>query len=116
MAQLSKKKRPAKPPRPRRDRPVDTAARGKSATDRKAGLGDSARRNVSESAARKSEVKLESSATKPSRKSTRASQNRGRVASNLENRELNKRRSPEFRAEKARAQAKTVRGRRRSSA
>lgn len=68
---------PGKPksrPKPRRDFPVDTAKPGVSASDRKAGIGSTAKMNLSARAARKAAYKLEDSASgKPSRRSTRKS-------------------------------------------
>jgi len=69
-------KRPKQAPKRRRDRPVNTALPGVSATDRKAGGGSSGRRNASKSAARKAPYMLEDSRVKASRKSTRKSANR----------------------------------------
>ncbi|HVJ17762.1 MAG TPA: hypothetical protein VM686_20210 [Polyangiaceae bacterium] len=65
---------------------------------------------------KKASVKLETSATVPSRKSTRKSANRSMPSSNLERREARKRRSPELRAEAAAARATKVRGRKKSAA
>ena len=62
--------------------------------------------NESASAARKAEVVLEESAGRPSRKSTRRSANRGKVASALERRAIRKARSPQTRAKKAAAAKK----------
>ncbi len=60
-------------------------------------------------------VKLETSATKPSRKSTRSSANRSKPDSNLQRRESRARRSPESRAEVASARDTKVRSKRPSS-
>lgn len=103
----AKKKKKA---RPRRDVPVDTAAPGVSATDRKAGKKKSAARNVGKRAGQKAEVMLEDSATTPSRKSTRRSANRGRIASSLERISIQARHTPAAHASAARARATTVRG------
>src|SRR5262245_54299282 len=71
-------KRPKQPSRRRRDRPVDTAQPGVSATDRRAGGKSTGARNVSKSAARKAPYMLEDSVApaRPSRKSTRRGANR----------------------------------------
>lgn len=110
---VSGPKRAPAPKRPRRDVPVDTAKPGVSATDRKAGKGSTAARNKNARAGKKAQVELDDSATKPSRKSTRQSANRGRVSTNLERNEQRERRKPVARADAARAKAKTVSGRRR---
>lgn len=74
-------KKSKRPPRPRRDVPVDTSLPGISATDRKAGGGATARRNKSKSAGKSAVYALEDSATgKPSRRSTRKSANRANPA------------------------------------
>ena len=64
---------------------------------------------------KKASVKLEVSATAPSRKSTRKSANRSMPSSNLERRVQRKRRSPELRAEAAVARATKVGGHKRST-
>lgn len=72
-------KRAKRPPRPRRDVPVDTSMPGISATHRKVGGGFTARRNFSRRSAANSPYVLEESATgRPSRKSTRKSANRSK--------------------------------------
>ena len=76
-------KRPAQPAKRRRDRPVNTAMPGVSATDRVAGAGRSGGRNTSKSAARKAPYMLEDSRVKASRKSTRKSANRQKTDSQL---------------------------------
>ncbi len=87
-----------KPPRPRRDVPVDTALPGVSASDRKAGGGSSGARNKSMRAQKKGGAKLESSATgKPSRKSTRKSTGRIKRTSNLRLRAIRKATAPKTR-------------------
>lgn len=99
-----KNKRPA---RARRDVPVDTAAPGVSATDRKAGGGSSGSRNVSKRAARKGGARLEDSATgKPSRKSTRKASGRIKRTSNLQRKAIRKASSPKTRSTKAKARDK----------
>jgi hypothetical protein len=68
--------RPKQPPRRRRDRPVNTALPGVSASDRIVGAGSSGARNTSKSAARKAPYMLEDSRVQASRKSTRKGANR----------------------------------------
>jgi hypothetical protein len=65
--------------------------------------GSTADRNRSVRAARKATAALEESATKPARKSTRASANRGKTSSNLERRETRRVRAPSARATRAAA-------------
>ena len=76
-------KRAKEPSKRRRDRPVNTALPGVSATDRVAGAGRSGARNTSKSAARKAPYMLEDSRVKASRKSTRKSANRQKTDSQL---------------------------------
>jgi hypothetical protein len=93
-------KRPKQPPRRRRDRPVDTALPGVSATDRKAGGNSTAARNVSKSAARKTPYMLEDSVAKhrPSRKSTRRGANKLKAGVQLQNKQLRVTTAPSQRA------------------
>jgi hypothetical protein len=77
-------KKPKQRRPPRRDVPVDTSLPGVSATDRKAGLRDTADRNRSARAGRKGGAALESSKTTPSRKSTRRSAGRVKRTTNLQ--------------------------------
>jgi hypothetical protein len=71
------KGRKPKTVRARRDVPVDTAAPGVSATDRKAGIGSTAARNRSARAGRKGGAALEDSAgPRASRRSSRRSSDR----------------------------------------
>ncbi len=65
-------------------------------------LGPSAVRNLSLRAGRKAEVKLEPSLGRPSRKSTRRSANKGKLATNLERRQIRRASSPQSRAARAR--------------
>jgi hypothetical protein len=86
-----------KPKRPRRDVPTNTALPGVSATDRKAGGAGTANRNASNR--KKGGPALEDSATgKPSRKSTRKSLGRVKLATNLTRRQTRKVSSPQARA------------------
>jgi len=96
--------RPKKPRRPRRDAPVDTSARGVSATDRRADIGPSGSRNESRRAGKKGGAKLEGTQSgKPSRKSSRKSEGHVKTASNLERRAVRKTSSPQARALRAAA-------------
>ena len=72
-------KRPKAPPRPRRNTDVDTSKAGVSASDKRA----TSPRNESSHAGRKAAYKLEESATKPSRKSTRRAANRVKTDSQM---------------------------------
>ena len=92
----------ARPEKVRRDAFVDTAARGVSASDRRAGYGATAARNTKRRTSGMTSA-LEDSRTKPSRKSTRTSINRGRAATGLELRATVHTRSPKARATRARA-------------
>jgi hypothetical protein len=83
---------------------VDTAEPGVSATDRKAGLLDTAERNRSDRAAGKAGWILEGSTTgQPSRKSTRTSLNRQKPATNLALRAERRTIAPTARATRAKA-------------
>jgi hypothetical protein len=100
--------RPKKPKQPKRRHPttVDTAKPGVSATDRKAGEGSTAARNRSGHAAKKATYALEDSATgKPSRRSSRRAANRAKPNSNLTRQKQREIRSPEARAEQAKARS-----------
>lgn len=79
QAERAGPKRPKAPPRAPRKTAVDTAAPGVSATDKRAGKP----RTPSEHAGRKAAYKLETSATKPSRKSTRRAANRSKTDSQM---------------------------------
>lgn len=68
--------------------------------------------NASVRAGKKAAVALESSATTPSRRSTRSGQNRGRPSENLERRERSERTDPKARAGRAKARVSRVRGKR----
>lgn len=92
-----------RPEKSRRDVPVDTAAPGQSATDRKAGGGATARRNTMRRS-RKATAALEDSAQdRPSRKSTRKSANRAKQDSKLRRRQVRRASAPSARAAKATA-------------
>lgn len=95
--------KPKRPPRPKRNTPVDTAAPGVSATDRKAGGGSSSR-NASARAGKKGGASLEDSATgRPSRKSTRRSKGRIKRTSNLQRRAIRTNSSAKARANRSKA-------------
>ena len=98
-------KRPKQLAKRRRDRPVDTALAGVSATDRKAGGGSSGTRNVSRSAARKASYTLETSRVKASRKSTRKSANRQKTDSQFRTKQTLATTSAPERARRASASA-----------
>ena len=97
-------KRPKRPPRRRRDFPVDTAKPGISATDRKAGGNSTAARNVSKSAARKTPYMLEDSVAehRPSRKSTRRGANKQKPGNSLWNKQMLAKTAPSERARRGR--------------
>lgn len=93
---------------PARKRPQDKGnpsdKPGVSATDRKAGGDSTSDRNRSTRAAKKASYELEDSATdRPSRKSTRGSENRAKPDSNLQRRQVRKTSSPKERAVRATA-------------
>ena len=100
--QRSKPDRPRRPPRRRRDVPVDTALPGVSATDRKVGNGSTGKRNISKSAAKKTPYMLEDSRTRPSRKSTRRGANKQKQDVLLWNKALRAATSPSQRARRGR--------------
>lgn len=104
----SKKKK--SPKKPRRDAPVDTAAPGVSATDRKAGAGDTAARNRSKRAAKKGGAALESSRGTPSRKSTRRGKGRVKPTSNRERQQTRAATAPSARARRASAKRAKPKG------
>jgi hypothetical protein len=90
-----------RPEKARRDVPVDTAAPGRSATDRKAGGGSTARRNARKTAPRATATLEDSARDRPSRKSTRKSANRAKQGNKLRQREVREVRSASARAAKA---------------
>ncbi|MCA9602317.1 MAG: hypothetical protein R3A78_12090 [Polyangiales bacterium] len=103
----AKPARKPKPKRPKRNKEVDTAAVGVSATDRKVGKKHTADRNRSKSAARKGGAVLEDSQTgKPSRKSTRKSEGHVKRSSNLQRRAVRKTHSPQARAARSGGRSK----------
>ena len=67
-----------RPEKTRRDTPIDTAAPDRSATDRRAGYGSTARRNTKLRAPKAAVMLEDSRQPRPSRKSTRRSAGRNR--------------------------------------
>ena len=92
-----------RPEKRRRDAPVDTAAPGKSATDRRAGGAHTARRNTKRRASRARAMLEDSLRDRPSRKSTRRSHARGKQDDKLRLRATLTTRGPKARATRARA-------------
>lgn len=92
----------ARPEKERRDAYVDTAQPGTSASDRKAGGPYSARRN-SRARAPKATATLEDSRTRPSRKSTRRSANRGKPSQGKERTAVARSLTPSARAARRRS-------------
>lgn len=100
-------KRAPKPKKRARAFGPDTSLPGISATDKKWGGIHTAARNPSLHGGRKATVQLEDSTTgHPSRKSTRASKNRGKPAGALQRKAQNAARTPESRARRAAAAKK----------
>jgi hypothetical protein len=97
-------KRPKTPKAPRRDRPVNTALPGISASDRKAGGNSTGGRNVSKSAGKKAAYQLEDSVARlpPSRKSTRRSANKQKQGVQLWGKQQRATSSPSARARRGR--------------
>ncbi|MGE0867572.1 MAG: HPF/RaiA family ribosome-associated protein [Kofleriaceae bacterium] len=87
----------ARPEKERRDAYVDTAQPGVSASDRRAGGGITARRNTRAKHPRAAAA-LEDSRTRPSRKSTRRSANRGKPSQGKERTALARSVTPSARA------------------
>ena len=87
-----------RPEKRRRDQPVDTAAPGTSASDRKAGYGSTARRNTKGQSSSATATLEDSSNDRPTRKSTRKSANRAKSGTNLERKALAASVSPSARA------------------
>ncbi|MDQ3036004.1 MAG: hypothetical protein M3Y87_26610 [Myxococcota bacterium] len=92
------------------DYPVDTAKKGVSATDKKAGGGSTARRNAKKDDDGASYALEDSVTGTPSRKSTRKSTNRIKTDSNLQQRATREVSSPQARATRASARQTKVRG------
>jgi len=106
----SKPNKKRAPATPRRDLRADTSLPGVSATDRKSGGGDTAKRNASKRAAKKGGAALESSTKKATRKSTRKASGGAKRTNNLERRETRRVSAPTARARRSRAKARTTRG------
>jgi hypothetical protein len=92
-----------RPEKTRRTFPVDTALPGKSATDRRAGGGSTARRNTRQRVPRAVATLEDSARDRPSRKSTRKSVNRAKQGSKLRRRKVREVHAPGARAAKAQA-------------
>ncbi|APR78146.1 tRNA pseudouridine synthase A [Minicystis rosea] len=90
-----------RPEKERRDFPVDTAEPGRSATDRKAGGGSTARRNTKRRTSRAVATLEDSALDRPTRKSTRKSANRAKQGSKLQRRKVRETTQPKARAQKA---------------
>jgi len=103
----SKPGKAKQPRRARRDIGVDTSEPGVSATDRKAGLGSSARRNLKKNGSSRSSVALEDSKGVPSRKSTRKAANRSKPSNNLTRRQIRRSTSAKTRAGRAAAKRRS---------
>ncbi|MBI1944610.1 MAG: hypothetical protein HYS27_02880 [Deltaproteobacteria bacterium] len=107
--QAKQRKKTAKPKKPKKAkrRDVDTAAPGVSATDVKRGERHTADRNRSMHAERKASVVLEDSESgKPSRKSSRKSANRLKMAAGLEKEAARRLNTPKAKATRAKARAR----------
>jgi hypothetical protein len=90
-----------RPEKKSRQKPVDTARPRTSASARKVGHGSSARRNTKLNEAGMSSTLEDSAKGKPSRKSTRRSNNRVKSASNLQRRQTRRTSSSKARATRA---------------
>lgn len=107
--QAKQRKKNAKPKKPKKpkQRDVDTAEPGVSATDVRRGEHHTADRNRSMHAQRKAAVVLEDSESgKPSRKSSRKSANRLKMAASLEKEAARRLNTPKAKATRARARAR----------
>ncbi|MFT3771465.1 MAG: hypothetical protein QM820_39120 [Minicystis sp.] len=92
-----------RPEKTRRDVPVDTAEPGRSATDRKAGGGSTARRNTKRRTSKATATLEDSARDRPTRKSTRKSGNRAKQGSKLSRRKVRETTTPSARATRAAA-------------
>lgn len=92
-----------RPEKARRDLPVDTSLPGISATQRKAGGRNTARRNTMAKTTRATATLEDSEQPQPSRKSTRRSANRAKAATNLQKRVIAQTTSASARARRSRA-------------
>jgi hypothetical protein len=102
----AKPKKAKQPRKPRRDVGVDTSLPGTSATDRLAGNGPAAARNLKKNGSRKATVKMEVSVGQPSRKSTRKAANHAKPGNNLTRRQIRRTSSAKTRAMKAKSSAR----------
>jgi hypothetical protein len=93
------------PEQGRRESWVDTAQPGVSASARKVGSGSTGRRNIKRNLAGLTSALEDSAAERPSRKSTRRSENRAKRDSNLERRQSRKVSAPKERARRSWVQA-----------
>jgi hypothetical protein len=100
----------ARPEKRRRDVPVDTAEKGWSATDRRAGGSSTAKRNTKLDNAGMISSLEDSAKKRPSRKSTRKSTNRVKGATQLTRRTQRAVRAPTTRARKSQARGTKARG------
>lgn len=93
----------SRPEKLRRDVPVDTARPERSATGRKAGAGNTAKRNTKLNEAGLTSALEDSAGDRPSRKSTRRSNLRSKRDSNLKRRETRRVQAPKARARRDQA-------------
>ena len=107
LAERSGPKRAKRPWKPKVQN-ANTALPGVSATDKKRGRGDTAARNVSMHAERHGGPALETSATTPSRKSTRKSVDHTKRTTTQQLRAIQKASAPKTRAARARVRARKV--------
>jgi hypothetical protein len=96
----------ARPEKERGDALVDTAEPGTSATDRRAGGDNTARRNTNKGTSGATSALEDSLQARPSRKSTRRSKNRSKRDSNLRQRKVRAVRAPSARGRKQRTKKK----------
>jgi ribosome-associated translation inhibitor RaiA len=94
-----------RPEKERRDATVDTARPGWNATDRRAGGSSTAARNTKLRAPRAAAALEDSAEDRPSRKSTRKSENRQKQDGNLRQRQTRASTAPKTRAARAAARA-----------
>jgi hypothetical protein len=98
-----------RPEKRRRDVPVDTSLPGVSASMRKVGAQSTATRNTKLNRRGMTAALEDSAAERPSRKSTRRSQNRAKSGSKLSRRETRRVTSPQSRARRASARSARMR-------
>jgi ribosome-associated translation inhibitor RaiA len=102
-AQENLRRAAARPEKERRDVWVDTAQPGTSASDRRVGAGSTARRNTKLATRGMTSALEDSARSRPSRKSTRKSKDRGKRDTNLRLRASRRAHAPSARARKAEA-------------